>query len=91
MTGAKVVGREGYRFREDDKLTEPDGWQASSHRPLRAAPKMPAAITLEPNATVGVVTEHEKRLVHEVELYDRITDRQRLRVELLGLDDREVG
>lgn len=55
VSGAQVVHREGYRFRQGDKLTEPDGWQASSHRPLRAAPKMPAAVTLDPIATVGVV------------------------------------
>src|SRR4051794_22086995 len=34
VKGAKVVHREGYRFREGDKLTDPDGWGASSHRPL---------------------------------------------------------
>src|SRR5712692_2833366 len=35
VEGAKVVKREGYRFRAEDKLTEPDGWEASSHRVLR--------------------------------------------------------
>jgi hypothetical protein len=55
VSGAKVVHREGYRFREGDKLTEPDGWVASSHRPLRAPPKSPAIVAVEPVATVGVV------------------------------------
>jgi len=55
VSGAKVVHREGYRFREADKLTEPDGWVASSHRPLRAPPKTPAIVAVEPVATVGVV------------------------------------
>jgi hypothetical protein len=55
VTGAKVVHREGYRFREGDKLTERDGWVASSHRPLRLPPKNPAAAALEGMASVGVV------------------------------------
>ena len=38
VSGARVVHREGYRFRDGDKLTEPDGWQASSHRPIRVPP-----------------------------------------------------
>ena len=57
VTGARVVHREGYRFRsgEGDKLTDPDGWQASSHRGLRLPPRQPALLRLEPIATVGVV------------------------------------
>ncbi len=55
VTGARVVHREGYRFRTGDKLTEPDGWQASSHKPLRSPPNQPAAMAREPFATVGVV------------------------------------
>jgi hypothetical protein len=54
-SGAKVVHREGYRFRAGDKLVDPDGWTASSHRPLRSAPNQPAAVTLERFASVGVV------------------------------------
>ena len=30
VTGATVVHREGYAFQKDDRLTDPDGWQASS-------------------------------------------------------------
>ena len=61
VTGAKVVHREGYRFRtkDGDTLTDPDGWKAASHRPLRLAPdKMKpqvAKLKLDPIATVGVV------------------------------------
>src|SRR5262245_46964601 len=55
VTGAKVVHREGYRFRKEDRLTEPDGWQASSHRGLRVpAEKKPQVSKMEPIATVGV-------------------------------------
>src|SRR4051794_19416288 len=32
VTGARVVHREGYAFQKDDRLTDPDGWQASSHQ-----------------------------------------------------------
>src|SRR5262249_25413370 len=55
VTGAKVVHREGYRFRAADKLLDPDGWKASSHRPLMAPKNQPATLTLDPFATVGVV------------------------------------
>jgi hypothetical protein len=55
VEGAKVVKREGYRFRAEDKLTEPDGWEASSHRVLRPPLGNPALARLEKIATVGVV------------------------------------
>src|SRR5690242_7408138 len=49
VKGAKVVKREGYRFRDGDKLVAPDGWDASSHRQpqrqgaaARQAPVRPA-------------------------------------------------
>src|SRR5262249_51408841 len=54
VSGAKVVHREGYRFRPGDKLAEPDRWEASSHRGVRQ-PQGPQAVALEPIATVGVV------------------------------------
>src|SRR5438067_398778 len=37
VEGATVVHREGYRFRDGDKLVAPDAWEASSHPPLRMA------------------------------------------------------
>lgn len=55
VVDAKVVHREGYRFRTEDRLTEPDGWQASSHRALRAPKADPVVNKREPVATVGVV------------------------------------
>src|SRR5262245_820004 len=57
VAGARVVRREGYRFRPSagDKLTDPDGWQASSHAGLRVPKKSPAVSKMEPIATVGVV------------------------------------
>jgi hypothetical protein len=55
VSGAKVVHREGYRFRTDDKLLEPDRWEASSHRGLRVPPRNPAVARMEGIAGVGVV------------------------------------
>src|SRR5438128_257767 len=53
ITGAKVVHREGYRFREDDKLVGDNGWQAKTRPPMRAPKGQPAVTKLEPVATVG--------------------------------------
>jgi hypothetical protein len=55
VNGAKVVHREGYRFRPDDKLSDPDRWEASSHWGLRVPPRNPAVRAMEGIATVGVV------------------------------------
>ncbi|HXG09170.1 MAG TPA: hypothetical protein VNK04_05215, partial [Gemmataceae bacterium] len=55
VTGARVVHREGYRFRDGDKLIDPDRWEASSHRPLRLPKGQPALTKIEGMATVGVV------------------------------------
>jgi len=55
VTGAKVVHREGYRFRPADKLLDKDGWETSSHRGLRVPPRNPAVARMEGIATVGVV------------------------------------
>jgi hypothetical protein len=57
VSAAKVVHREGYRFREEDKLVEPSGWEASSHRGLRV-PRGPAGVVVsrqEGIASVGIV------------------------------------
>ncbi|HEV3146026.1 MAG TPA: hypothetical protein VGZ47_19220, partial [Gemmataceae bacterium] len=56
VTGAKIVHREGYRFREKagDKLTD-DGWAMKSHRGLRVPQNQPAVAKMEGIATVGVV------------------------------------
>jgi hypothetical protein len=55
VTGARVVHREGYRFRDGDKLTEPDGWDASSRRPIRVPRMQPAVARTEGINPAGVV------------------------------------
>jgi hypothetical protein len=55
VTGGRIAHREGYRFRGDDKLIEPDAWEASSHRGLRVPPRQPAVAKMEGIAPVGVV------------------------------------
>jgi hypothetical protein len=55
LTGAKVVRREGYRFRAGDRLTDPDGWEASSHRPIALPPRNPVLARIEGLVSVGVV------------------------------------
>ncbi len=59
VTGAKVVQREGYRFRPDDRLSDLDRWEASSHWGLRVPPRNPAVARMEGIATVGVVLHLE--------------------------------
>jgi hypothetical protein len=65
ITGAKVVVREGYRFRKGDQLQGNAGWSAKSHRPLRGAtgPKIgvpaPVVNKMEPIATVGITWQLE--------------------------------
>ena len=46
VAGARVVSREGYRFRPSagDKLAAPDAWQASSHRGLRVPAFTPQSL-----------------------------------------------
>jgi hypothetical protein len=55
VTGAKVVHREGYYFRDNDKLIDPDRWEASSHRPLRVPKNNPGIAAMEGMMRVGVV------------------------------------
>jgi hypothetical protein len=55
VRGAKVVLREGYRFRKQDRLIEPNGWKASSRRGIKVPPRQPQIARTEPIATVGVV------------------------------------
>jgi hypothetical protein len=55
VRGARVLHREGYRFREGDKLLDKDGWEMSSHRGLRVPPRNPAIGRMEGIATIGVV------------------------------------
>jgi hypothetical protein len=55
VSGATIAHREGYRFRATDKLIQSDGWQASSHRPIRLPKGNPALIKMTGIDTVGVV------------------------------------
>jgi hypothetical protein len=55
VSGATVVHREGYRFRDGDKLTEPDGWEAKSRRPIAVPPRNPAVARTEGIDSVGIV------------------------------------
>jgi hypothetical protein len=61
VQGARVVHREGYGFRDGDRLDggpqagAPVAWDASSHRPLRLPPRQPALARMEGVAPVGVV------------------------------------
>ena len=41
VQGARVVDRKGYRFRDEDRLVDPDGWKASSYRPVRPVRRRP--------------------------------------------------
>src|SRR2546421_2496194 len=42
VSGAKVVHREGYRFRSEDKLVGADAWEAHSHPAIRLTNGQPA-------------------------------------------------
>lgn len=57
LQGARVVRREGYCFRPDagDRLIEPHGWTASSHRALKAPRNNPVLNRLLGMSAVGVV------------------------------------
>ncbi len=79
VAGAKVVRREGYRFRDRDKLIEPDAWEAATHaqggmvlKPKAVAKKLgrPATVgvvmhltDVEPTATVSLEVLGEKAMV----------------------------
>jgi len=55
VSGAEVVHREGYRFRDGDKLVPPEGWEAQSRRPIRVPRGQPAVARQAGIDTVGVV------------------------------------
>jgi hypothetical protein len=55
VQGAKMVHREGYRFRKEDKLTEPNGWHAMSRYSIRAPKNDPVVKKMEGVGSVGVV------------------------------------
>src|SRR5262245_55719302 len=76
VNGAKIVHREGYRFRKKagDELTD-SGWKGSSHRGLRVPAQQPAIARLEGIATTGVV-------LHLADIGDAPT----LNIELSGAE-----
>jgi hypothetical protein len=55
VTGAKVVHREGYRFRKEDQLGDDGAWKASSRRPIRVPPKNPVVAANQGIAAIGIV------------------------------------
>ena len=55
VQGARVVHREGYHFRDTDKLVGQDAWEASSRRPIRTPPRQPAQARMAGVVTVGIV------------------------------------
>jgi hypothetical protein len=81
VSGASIVGREGYRFRPTagDKLVEPNSWSVSSHRGMRAPPRQPALAKVEPLATVGVVL-HLTDVRLEAELIVELTGAEKAKV-----------
>jgi hypothetical protein len=82
VAGARVVHREGYRFRDGDKLVDPDAWEADSHPPLRSLPRnAPAVARLEPVATVGVVL-HLADVKPDAVLTIELQDKSREKIEV---------
>lgn len=55
VKGAKVVSREGYCFRENDKLIEPDAWEGSTRKLAGLGKSGPAINAMEGVAGFGVV------------------------------------
>jgi hypothetical protein len=81
VSGAKVVHREGYRFRDGDKLVDPAGWEASSHRGLRVPPRQPQVARTEGIATVGVAL-HLADVKDDAELTLEVKEGQREKVSV---------
>jgi hypothetical protein len=55
LSGARVVHRDIYRSREGDKLTDPDGWEVWSRRPIRVPAGKPAIAKPEGFDSAGIV------------------------------------
>lgn len=58
--GARLLKREGYRFRAGDRLLPPNAWKASSHRAIRVPKGSPAISKMEPIVSVGIVHHVDK-------------------------------
>ena len=72
-----MVHREGYRFRDGDKLVPPDGWEAQLRRPIRVPKGQPAVARQAGIDTVGIV-------IHLLDLQDEVT----LAVDVQGKSDK---
>jgi hypothetical protein len=81
VQGAKVVHREGWRFRAEDRLTPPDGWQAASHRGMRVPKLSPQISKMEGITTVGVVL-HLADVKNNAKLLIEPLDPEREKVEV---------
>jgi hypothetical protein len=79
---AKIVHREGYRFRPTagDELTDA-GWKISSRRPIRVPPKQPAVAKLEGIGTVGIVL-HLSEVRDGAKLQLNITGEHKTKIEV---------
>jgi hypothetical protein len=75
VTGARIVHREGYRFRGADKLVEPNSWEASSHRGMRVPQGQPQVVRNEGIHTVGVVL-HLAEVTPQTELHLEMTSKR---------------
>src|SRR5688500_5890445 len=73
------------------KSTLPEfNYLGSSCRRLDQAITAVIPLVYNRDAAILFAREYEEGLMQQVQLHDRIRDRHRLRVELLGLDDREL-
>src|SRR5262245_51468482 len=56
IAGARGVHREGYRFRANDKLTEPNAWEINTRRPVaNVGLRNPAMAWSQRMASAGLV------------------------------------
>ncbi|MBO0698763.1 MAG: hypothetical protein J2P46_10235 [Zavarzinella sp.] len=80
--GARIVHREGYRFRPKlgDELTDA-GWKAGTRRPIRVPPKQPAVAKIEGIGTVGVVL-HLSDVQNDAKLTVNLTGQHKAKVEV---------
>ncbi len=81
VSGAKVVNREGYRFRSEDKLVGADAWEAHSHRAIRLPKGQPAVSKMEPIATVGIVL-HLQDVQPDAKIAIKVKDDEKAEVPL---------
>ncbi|MGF1582494.1 MAG: hypothetical protein ACFCD0_24485 [Gemmataceae bacterium] len=81
VNGAKVLRRDGYRFRQNDKLIKPSKWTARSYRALRLGSRRAILDKLEGPATVGVVY-HLQDVQKDAEIVVNVKDRGQATIKL---------